>query len=193
MMKKLALLSLPACWMLLAADPALASEGGSSMLESFVIRSICFAVFLAILIIFLRKPIKRALAGRRESIQKEMAALEEEKEITARQKAEAEELLRQAEAASVSLLTEYRQQAEMERSRILREAAQQIERMHEQAKLTIAREIHLAQEKLKKELALAAVEQAEEMVRQQITLQDQEKLNQAFIEDLPQSLGPRKN
>jgi F-type H+-transporting ATPase subunit b len=189
-MKGLAFLCLLAFWILLLVNPALASENGGSMLESFLVRTFNFVVFFAILAIFLRKPIKKALAGRRETIKQELEALEAEKEITARQKAQAEELLRQAEAESERLLLEYRAQAELERNRILREAAQQIERMQAQARLTIEREMQAAQEKLKRELALAAVGQAEEILRQQITSRDQENLNQAFIINLPQSLRP---
>ncbi|MDR1396832.1 MAG: F0F1 ATP synthase subunit B [Desulfarculales bacterium] len=178
----LALVTLLAC-------PALASEEGASMLESFLVRTLNFAVFFAILFFFLRKPIKKALAGRRENIRQELEALQAEKENAARLKAEAEELLGKAETESQRLLMEYRQQAEIERSRILKEAAQQIERMHEQAQLTIEREMNLAYAKLKKELALAAMGKAEEILRVQVTAQDQERLNKEFIANLPRTLG----
>ncbi len=171
-------------FVLLLASPAWAAEAGQDQGWNFVLRVINFAVFLFILLFFARKPIANALRGRQEKVKQELDELEASREVAARTRAEAAELLTQAEAESKRLLQEYRIQAEAERVRILEQAETQIKHMHEQARLTIAREMIIAQEHLKKELAGAAVLAAEELLQKQITTQDRMRLNQDFLANL---------
>lgn len=171
--------------LLCLSTPALASEVAEpSQGWGFVVNFINFAVFLCLLVYFARKPIAKALRGRQEKIRHELEALEASREEAARAKASAQELLSAAAAESKRLIEEYRKQAEAERLRILDQASEQIKHMHEQARLTIERELAIAQDRLKKELALAAVTAAEGMIRQQMTPQDQDRLNQEFLANL---------
>ena len=169
---------------LLFSSVAWAAEAGTDQTWNFVLRVINYGVFLAILIYFARKPLTRGLRGRREKITEELCQLETSREEAAKAKAEAAVLLAKAEADSQRLLVEYRQQAEAERARILEQAEQQIQHLHEQARLTIAREMVSAQSQLKNELALAALNAAEKILRQQITPKDQTRLNQEFLANL---------
>ena len=153
---------------------------------NFIQRVVNFAIILLIIVVALRKPIPKLLGARREGIKLELEALEIEKEESAKAKAEAAEMLTKAEEESQRLMVEYRSQAELERTRILNEVVEQIKHMHEQARLTIEREMNMAHARLKKELALAAVLKAEEILRKQVNSQDQDRLNNEFIANLPQ-------
>jgi F-type H+-transporting ATPase subunit b len=160
------------------------AEAADGQAANFGLRMINYVVFLGILLFFIRKPLGKVINKRRETIKEELQALQAEQEEAARLSAEAAALLTKAEEESKRLLEEYRLQAEQEKARILEQAAQQIKHMHEQAKLTIARELIIARENLKKELAAAAVSSAEEILRQQISVQDLHNLNQEFLKQM---------
>ena len=182
-MKKLAALAF--ILVLLVCCPALAAEGAQqSQGTNFILRVVNYGLFLAILIFFIRKPLAKALRSRRDGVREELELLESSREEAARAKAEAMELLSRAEEESKRLLLEYRGQAEAERERILQQAEQNIAHMYEQAKLTIEREMTAAQGHLKNELALAAVNAAEDLLRKNINPQDQARLNQDYLAEL---------
>lgn len=159
-------------------------EDGQGQGVTFILKTVNYGIFLALLIFLVRKPLGNALRARRDGVRDELEQLESSREQAARAKAEAADLLARAEEESKRLLVEYRTQAEAERNRILQQAEQNIAHMYEQAKLTIEREMLAAQGHLKNELALAAVNAAEEMLRKQITPQDQTRLNQEYLTEL---------
>ncbi|MFN3407230.1 MAG: hypothetical protein ACK40E_05830 [Caldimicrobium sp.] len=71
-----------------------------------------------------------------------------------------------------------------ERERIIEEAKLQAERLKDQAQVYIAQEIEKAKELLKYELAEESVKLAEEILRKNITPEDQKRLVKNFIDQI---------
>ncbi|MEW6264445.1 MAG: F0F1 ATP synthase subunit B [Thermodesulfobacteriota bacterium] len=170
--------------MLLAAQEVLASGGGGVSTQKFwdfVWRAWNFLVLFIALFLLLRKPAAKFFAGRRANIAETLSDLE-------RKKAQAEDRYREMEAKLADLagerekiLAEYVKAGEEERDRIIAHAREMAERIKKQAEVTIAQEINSAKAALRKEVAASAAALAEDLIKQKMTDQDQDRLVEEYI------------
>lgn len=170
--------------MLYTASPVLAAEEGSHSGGSDMIwRIVNFAILAIALFLTIRYlKVKDFFADRKKSI---MAGLEEAKKA----KEDAEKKVKEFELKFSSLdkrleeiYQEIREEGEIEKKRIIEEAIKMAGRIQEQARLAAEQEIKKAKEEIKGEIAKVAVEMAEEILRNEITAADHERLIKEYLE-----------
>ncbi len=180
--------------LVLAASVALASEGGGEAAhhglpwEDFIYRCINFGILLAAVIFLLRKPLSSALKSRVENIKEELAELEAKREEARRQYAEIEKRLADAEGEREAILAEFRQQGEREYEKILDNAKALAERIKAQAQFTIEQETNQAKAELRREVAELSASVAEDLLKQNITAEDQARLVGEYLAKVQQEV-----
>lgn len=170
--------------LLFTSSPIIAAEeGGHDGGGDMTWRLINFAILITILFLAARYiKVKDFFAGRRESIK---IALEDAKKA----KEEAEKKMREFELKLVLLdkkieeiYQEIKLEGEIEKKRIIEEANQMADKIQKQAKFISEQEIKKAKESVKKEIARVAVEMAEEILRNEMTAVDQERLIKEYLD-----------
>ena len=170
------------------AEAAHDAEGGhhggvtSEKLWDFVWRTMNFAVLFVLLFFLLRKPIGQALNGRRENIAKTLADLEKKKAEAEERFKELEGKIKDLDAQRQEILAEFASEGESEKERIIAHAHQMADRIKKQAEITIGHEIKAAKEELVKEIADRSATMAEELIRKNITDEDQERLVGEYLD-----------
>jgi F-type H+-transporting ATPase subunit b len=157
---------------------AAAAHGGESpaRLMDLLYRSINFGIFFIVLFILLRKPLKQGLTGRKESIEKELEELEAKKEEAKKEYKTLEARISNIKEEREALLAEFKAEGEKEKQKIIDNAQKVASRIVEQAQLTIQQEIQKANLSLRQELSDVAVQMAEEILKKNITENDQKML-----------------
>ncbi len=147
-------------------------------------RVINFLIVVVLLYFLLRKPLRRAMADRRERLVKAMGDAEESR-------AEAKRLLEEYTERTARLeqeLSALRATAEEERrslqGRILEEAREVTQRVMEQARLTIDQEAKKAEQRLKEKAASLALELAEEALKRELGPDDQRRFLKEYVSKL---------
>ncbi len=148
-------------------------------------RVLNFLIVLFGLYFILRKPIRKAMDGRREGIVK---AMEEAKEA----RAEAGRLREEYEKRTADLdeeLAKMRVQAEADRealkARLLKEGAESAERILEHARFTIEQETKKAEQLIRARAAELALDLAEKALERELGPEDQRR----FIKDYIAKVG----
>ncbi|MEW6186472.1 MAG: F0F1 ATP synthase subunit B [Thermodesulfobacteriota bacterium] len=162
-----------------AGHGAEAAHGGGETTErllDLLYRSINFIIFFGVLFFLLRKPLKQALADRRESIQKELADLEARKEEAQQEYQALEKRISNIKEEREAILVEYKAEAEKEKQKIIDNAQKMAARIVDQAQVTIQQEMQKASLALRQEMSDTAVRMAEEILKKNITDNDQKVL-----------------
>jgi F-type H+-transporting ATPase subunit b len=148
-------------------------------------RILNFLIVLFALYFILRKPIRKAMEGRREGIVKAMKEAEEAR-------AEAGRLREEYEKRTADLdkeLAEMRVQAEADRealkTRLLKEGAESAERILEHARFTIEQETKKAEQLIRARAAQLALDLAEKALERELGPEDQRR----FIKDYIAKVG----
>jgi F-type H+-transporting ATPase subunit b len=156
-----------------------AAHGGGETRErilDLVYRTINFIIFFGVLFFLVRKPLKQALATRRESIQQELSDLEKKKEEAQREFEALSKRIANIKEEREAILAEYRAEAEKEKEKIIENARKMADRIVDQAQKTIQQEIQKANQVLRQEMAETAVRMAEDLLKKNITDNDHKML-----------------
>jgi F-type H+-transporting ATPase subunit b len=140
-----------------------------------------FLVLVGALFFLLRKPVSQALSGRIQSIQDQLGDLEARKADAEKKLAEYNRKFATLEQEKEKILAEYVKQGEEAKARILEEAKSAAEKLEAQAQKSIENEFVRARAELQSEILDKAMAKAEELVRSQITAEDQEKLVDEYL------------
>lgn len=167
-------------------DVAAAAEagehgGGHLNWSDFLFRVMNFTIMIAILIKLLKKPVSKYFASRREDIQKMLADLETKKQEAEQKCAEYKAKLAALEEETQQIVSEYVREGESERQKILDAAERQAQYIREQADLSIQQEIKAAKDSLQKEVSELSVTAAEDLLRNNMQSEDQERLVRDFM------------
>ena len=137
---------------------------------------------LAIVLFFLaKKPVKDFFQSRQKGIEEELTDLEQKKKNAEKELADYESRLKNLNEESNRILEDYVRQGEEAKKRIIAEAQEQAEKLEELAKRNIEQEFKTAKADLKNEIAEKAVARAEELVRESIAEEDQDKLVDEYL------------
>jgi len=159
-----------------------ASEG--ALLKDFLYRCLNFAVVIGVLGYFTLKPIKKALADRKENVAK---TLEEAR--TARAEAEAkyrdvEKKLKAANEEIEQVYSAIREEGEAERQRIIANAQAMAEKIQVEAEKSAQREVEKARLQLRTEAASLAIKLAEQLIKKNISPEDHDRLLDEYIKSV---------
>ncbi|MEF3168853.1 MAG: F0F1 ATP synthase subunit B [Deltaproteobacteria bacterium] len=153
-----------------------------SQVMNFIWHCLNFSILVVVLVKYLRKPISEALRGRTESIRASFEELEAKKRDAERKYAEYEKRLSGLEAEAQRILATFVEQGQAEKEKIIAQAKEAAERVKAQAELYVAQELAKARAQLQFEVAEMASRMAEELIRKNITIEDQHRLIGEYLE-----------
>ena len=141
-----------------------------------------FALLATVLFFLLRKPVSKALNQRIKTIKEELEELEKKKA-----KAEEELLTYKEEFADFekkreSIIENYKEQGQLLYDKIIKEAEMSVEKIEAQAKKNIENEFKFAKDKIKQEIVDEAIAKAEDIIKNSISLSDQNKLLNDYLD-----------
>lgn len=140
------------------------------------------AILIAILVRFLRAPLREFLAQRArgiaEAIEQAQKQLAESRREVAHWRSSLEKHARRAR----EIQTDVEREAQAEQAQVLERARAAAERIREEARAVADQEIRRAQRDLRREASALAVSLAEELLRENLTPDDDRRLVQAFSE-----------
>ena len=182
------ILPLVVCSMLFCTGISVAStEGGhgESAVKGWVAtdwyRVMNFAVLAAALFFLLRKPASQALNARIKGIQDQLSSLEAEKIAAEKKLAEYKKRLTLLDEEANRIVAEYKKQGEAAKVRIIKEAESAAAKLEEQARRTIEHEFKIAKATLQEEIFEKALKKAEELIKNRITSEDQDRLVDEYL------------
>jgi len=145
-------------------------------------RVLNFAVLAGALVFLLRKPLSQALDSRIKGIRAQLEDLEAKK-------AEAEKVLSEYNAKiarlsqeSEGIVAEYVRQGNEAKVRILKEAELSAYKLEEQARRNIENEFEVAKLRLQQDIFEKAMIKAEEIIKKNITADDQNRLVDEYLD-----------
>ncbi len=156
-----------------AIDPA--------KLDDLLWRTVNFLVFAAILYKLAAKPIKEFFSKRRMDISSEIQDLETQKIRVQKALKEAKAQLAAVAAEREQIIQQYIAEGEAEKAKIIAKAEQAAQRLKDMAAMTIAAETKKAAAELKKEIVEAAIQLSEQIVREKIVPEDQQRLVDDYL------------
>lgn len=155
------------------------AESGA-LLKDFLYRLFNFALLVAVLVYFVAKPLKNALASRREGIEKELLEAREAAEHAEKRFAEYDEKLTRAEEEISQIQADIKAEAEQEKQRIIENAETMAQKIKEESGKTADNEIAKARLALQQEAAALAVELAADLLKKNFNREDQARLVEEY-------------
>ena len=157
--------------------------------KSLALQLLNFGVLIFVLVKFGGPAISKALAARHQQLKADLAA-------AAAARAEAETRLAQQEARLAALEQEIegirtgvKAEAEAEKARLIAMAEERAKRIREETTFVLDQQVKEAEERLRREVALAAVDLAEQMVRKSLGAADQQRMVDTFVTDVAAPAG----
>jgi F0F1-type ATP synthase membrane subunit b/b' len=142
------------------------------------------ALFVAIMIYLLKKPLTEAFKAKRETIRAELIKAEEEKQAALAQLTATEAKLARLGAETQGIRQRAEAEAHAEKSRIQDQTEFEISKLREQANGEIERKSKLARLVLRRFTAEESIRLAEEKIRQQINTEKDAQLVRASIQSI---------
>jgi F-type H+-transporting ATPase subunit b len=152
--------------------------------KSLALQLLNFGVLIFVLVKFGGPAIGKALAARHQQLKADLAA-------ASAARAEAEARLAQQEARLAALEQEIegirtgvKAEAEAEKTRLIAMAEERAKRIREETTFVLEQQVKEAEERLRREVALASVNLAEQMVKKSLVAADQQRLVDTFVTDV---------
>lgn len=140
-----------------------------------------FGILAIALFVIGKKPVKEFFSSRAKTIEEELKDLEEKKADAEKQLAEYQAKFRNLDQESRQIVEDYIQQGQEAKKRILAEAQAQAAKLEDMAKRNIEQEFKAARIKLQQEIAEKAMEKAEQIIKESISSEDQDKLVDEYL------------
>ena len=187
MYKKTTTVLLISLLVILLAGAAFASGDGGhadsgALLKDFLYRILNFGLVVALLVYFLRKPLKKGLAGRSEEIEKALAEAKLAKEEAEAKFAEYDRKLDQATEEIAEISAAIRREGELEKQKIIENAKQMAIKIEQDAEKAAEMEVAKARRELQQEAAQLAVDMAEKMLKKNFTKDDDTRLIDEYMQ-----------
>ncbi len=165
-------------WWMKNADPYLNYPGFELW------RFLNLAIFAAIMIYLLKKPLSNAFKTKREAIRADLIRAEEERQAALVKLSAADAKFAQLEGDKSQTIENARTEAEAEKRRIAQEADADAERMRLQAESEIERKSQQVRSQLKRFSAEESIRLAEEKIKQAMNTQKDTELVKANMRSI---------
>ncbi|HLM01739.1 MAG TPA: hypothetical protein VK400_11845, partial [Pyrinomonadaceae bacterium] len=142
------------------------------------------AIFIAVMVYLLKKPLSGAFKARRELIRAELIRAEQERRAAEARLIETESKLARLDAERANVLTGAEREAELEKQRIAEQTEFEIRKLREQAESEISRTAQQARAALRRLSAEETIRLAEEMIKQGMTPQADARLVRSSIQSI---------
>jgi len=165
----------------------LASGGGGHadsgvILKDFAYRCFNFALLVGLVAYFVTKPIRKGLKGRTEEIEKTLADAQAAKEAAEAKHLEYSEKLAKATEEIAGITDSIRREGELERDKIIAAAKELAINVEQEAENKAAGVVTKARTELREEAASLAVELAKDMLKKQVSADDQKRLVEEYMQ-----------
>lgn len=176
--------------LILAATTVALAAGGDyhhdagTLLKDFLYRILNFGILVAILAFFITRPLKKALAERRETLARDMENAQKARDAAEAKFAEYDRKLKDATAEIEQLQAEIRREGELERDKILANAQEMAAKIAKDAEGLAAQEVAKARRQLRQEAASLAISLAREMLKKNFTDEDQKRLVDEYMQKM---------
>ena len=157
-------------------------NGGKGWAATDTYKVMNFAVLAIGLFLILRKPVSQALGSRIKDIKDQLSELETKKKEAEKELVKYNERFSLLEQEAEKLIEEYIRQGNEAKARIIDEAKKTVEKLEEQARRNIEHEFKQAKIKLQQDILEKALVNAETLIKNNITTQDQDKLVDEYLE-----------
>ena len=185
-LRNLANLGLLAILLLVPVVAFASGDGGHAdsgvIIKDFLYRCFNFALLVGLLAFFVTKPIRKGLKGRSEEIEKMLADAEAAKEAAEAKHLEYSEKLAKATEEIEKLSVSIRHDGEVEREKILTAAKEMAVKIEQEAESKASSVVAKARVELREEAARLAVELAEDMLKKQVSAEDQKRLVDEYMQ-----------
>ena len=165
---------------------ALASGGGHAdsgvLIKDFAYRCFNFALMVGLLAYFVTKPIRKGLKGRTAEIEKTLADAQAAKDAAEAKHLEYSEKLAKATEEIAGITESIRREGELERDKIIASAKELAIKIEQEADNKASGVVVKARAELRKEAASLAVELAEDMLKKQVSADDQKRLVDEYMQ-----------
>jgi F-type H+-transporting ATPase subunit b len=142
------------------------------------------AIFVALMIHFVKKPLTDAFKARRELIRSELIKAEEEKKAALAELMSAEAKLAQLETEKGNVLEKAREEAAFEKNRLIEQTKIEVERLRHQTEAELMRLTNQSRAELRRFSAEESIRLAEEKLRGQIDGGIDARLVKANIQEI---------
>jgi len=142
------------------------------------------AIFLAIMVYLLKKPLSEGFKAKREAIRAEIIKAEEERQAALAKLTVAEANLARVESESDEIVEKAKLEAKEEKARITRETEEEANRVQAQAQSEIERKANQVRAELRKFSAEESIRLAEEKIKKNINAAKDAKLVKANIQSI---------
>ena len=172
------------------AAPEHASEGGhGNPLAGLLWPVANFAVLVAVIRHYLRKPAADYFASRKAQVRKDLVDAAELKSAATSQLADIDARLKALPAELEALRARGRQEIDAEQQRIAKSAEAERTRLLEQTRRDIDLQIRNARRELTEHAARLAVELAETRITREITADDHDRLSRQYVDQVGAQRG----
>ena len=169
--------------LVLVPTVALAAGGDSGViLKDFLYRCLSFVLMVGLVAYFVTKPVRKGLKGRTEEIEKTLADAQAAKEAAEAKYLEYSEKLAKATEEIGTITDSIRREGELEREKILTAANELAVKIEQEAENKASSVVAKARIELREEAANLAVELAEDMLKKQVSADDQKRLVDEYMQ-----------
>ena len=165
-------------WWHKTADPYLNYPGFEAW------KFINLAIFVAVLVYLLKKPLSDAFKATRETIRAELIRAEEEKQSALAQLTSTEAKLAALESEQTQILEKAQLESEAEKTRILSQTEDDVNRLRRQSEGETARLSQQARAELRRFSAEESIRLAEEKIKGKINAQNDAQLVRSNIQSI---------
>jgi F-type H+-transporting ATPase subunit b len=152
------------------------------ILKDFLYRCFNFILMVGLLAYFVTKPVRKGLKARRDEIEKTLADAQAAKEAAEGKHREYSTKLAKATEEIATLTEAIRRDGELEREKILAAAKQMAVKIEKEADNKAISVVAKARIELREEAARLAVELAEDMLKKQVSADDQKRLVDEYMQ-----------
>ena len=142
------------------------------------------AIFLALMIYILRRPISDALAGRRDAIKQELVDAETKRARAMEKANQAQAQLEHLDADTQSVREHAHKEAESERERLAAATTRELEKLRQQAQREMETADKVARKQLREFFVMKSIDVARESIRSQMRPEDEAVLINDSIGEL---------
>lgn len=150
----------------------------------FLANILNFGLLIGLFVYFGRKPLAEALVKRKVDLTRDIEDARVVREKAEARLAEYQAQLDQIEQESARIRADYAEQGKHDKERIVREARERRERMKRDAEFLLEQETKMLRQRLTASTVENATNQAQALIAQRLTAQDQERLAQEYLQQL---------
>jgi len=152
------------------------------LLKDFLYRCFNFALMVGLLAYFVTKPIRNGLKSRTAMIEKTLADAKSAQEAAEAKHLEYSEKLAKATEEIAGIAASIRREGELERDKIIAAAKEMASKIEQEAENKASGVVAKARVELREEASRLAVELAEDMLKKQISADDQKRLVDEYMQ-----------